>query len=234
MNFATIRFSMVGLVIVGLSVWAFTQPRTAATGPESSSLQPAPRGDTPVETNDPTDTNLKQATIGGGCFWCVEAVFLEVAGIKSAVSGYAGGHVPNPTYEQVCAKTTGHAEVVQLTYDPEVITFPEILEIFWKTHDPTTLNRQGADVGPQYRSIILYHDQEQKELAEKYKARLDESGAFDNPIVTEIAALETFYPAENYHQNYYKNNPFQGYCAFVIRPKMEKFRKAFAEKLKKD
>ncbi len=175
---------------------------------------------------------MKQATFGSGCFWCTEAVFQDVMGVQSVVSGYTGGKISNPTYREVCSGRTGHAEVVQITYDPEVIRYDELLEIFWKTHDPTTLNRQGADVGTQYRSVVYYHDEEQKKLTEEYKQKLDESGAFAGPIVTEISPSETFYPAEDYHQNYYKNNPEQGYCSFVIRPKVDKFKQVFSNKLK--
>ena len=176
--------------------------------------------------------NLKNATLGGGCFWCVEAIYQDVRGIEKVESGYAGGHVPNPSYRQVTSGNTGHAEVIQLTYDPDVISFEEILYIFWRTHDPTTLNRQGADVGPQYRSIILYHDDEQRETAERSKAETDASDLYSDPIVTEIAPLDTFYVAEDYHQNYYKDNPYQGYCMVVIDPKVRKFRKSFQDKLK--
>ena len=177
--------------------------------------------------------NLQKATFGSGCFWCTEAIFERLNGVKSVVSGYSGGKVENPTYEEVCTGTTGHAEVTQITYNPEVISFDELLEVFWKTHDPTTLNRQGNDVGPQYRSVIFYHNDEQKKLAEKYKVALDKSGAWEKPIVTEISPLINFYPAEDYHQEYYENNPNQGYCAFVIAPKVEKFEKVFKDKLKK-
>ena len=177
--------------------------------------------------------NLQKATFGSGCFWCTEAIFDRLKGVKSVVSGYSGGKVENPTYEEVCTGTTGHAEVTQITYDPAVISFDELLEIFWKTHDPTTLNRQGNDVGPQYRSVIFYHNEEQNKLAEKYKDALDKSGAWEKPIVTEISPFTKFYPAEDYHQEYYENNPNQGYCAFVIAPKVEKFEKVFKDKLKK-
>ena len=176
--------------------------------------------------------NLEMATIGGGCFWCVEAIYLDVAGVEKVVSGYAGGHVPNPTYKQICAKNTGHAEVTQITYDPSVISYEDILTIFWRIHDPTTLNRQGNDVGPQYRSIILTHDENQRQIAEASKANAEAEGLYPNPIVTEIVSLETFYPAEDYHQNYYKQNRFQPYCMLVIDPKVRKFRKSFKEKLK--
>lgn len=175
----------------------------------------------------------KLATFGSGCFWCTEAIFLDVEGVLKVQSGYSGGTVENPTYKQVCSGTTGHAEVIQLTYDPSVISYEELLEIFWHTHDPTTLNRQGNDVGTQYRSVIFYHDEEQKELAEHYKQRLNEEKVYDNPVVTEIAPFENFYVAEDYHQNYYALNGNAPYCTFVIQPKLEKFRKVFAEKLKK-
>ena len=178
-------------------------------------------------------TGMQVATFGSGCFWCTEAIFERLNGVVKVESGYAGGTVKNPTYEEVCSGTTGHAEVTQITYDPKIITYDELLEVFWKTHDPTTLNRQGNDVGTQYRSVIFYHNEEQKELAEKYKKELDKSGTWDNPIVTEISPVTNFYPAEGYHQDYYENNPNQGYCAFVIAPKVEKFEKVFKDKLKK-
>jgi len=177
--------------------------------------------------------NLQKATLGSGCFWCTEAIFENLKGVHLVVSGYAGGQVLNPTYEDVCSGTSGHAEVTQITYDPNVITYDELLEVFWKTHDPTTLNKQGNDVGPQYRSVIFYHNEEQKRLAEKYKDELNKSGAWDKPIVTEISPFTNFFSAEDYHQDYYTNNSNQGYCAFVIAPKLEKFRKVFKDKLKK-
>jgi peptide-methionine (S)-S-oxide reductase len=175
---------------------------------------------------------MEIATFGNGCFWCTEAIFQNLKGVEKVVSGYSGGHVDNPTYKQVCAGTTGHAEVIQIAYDPAVISFDELLEVFWKTHDPTTPNRQGNDVGPQYRSAVFYHDDAQKETAEKYKKELNEAGAYDKPIVTEITAFEKFYPAEDYHQNYFNLNGSQPYCSFVIRPKVEKFEKVFKDKLK--
>nr|WKN37621.1 peptide-methionine (S)-S-oxide reductase MsrA [Tunicatimonas sp. TK19036] len=175
---------------------------------------------------------MKQATFGSGCFWCTEAVFQDVEGVEKVVSGYAGGKIANPTYREVCSGRTGHAEVIQITYDADIISYDELLEIFWKTHDPTTLNRQGNDVGTQYRSVVYYHDDEQKQLAEDYKHKLNDSGAFSNPVVTEISPLDTFYPAEEYHQNYYKNHPGEGYCSFVIRPKVDKFKQVFSNKLK--
>lgn len=171
-------------------------------------------------------------TLGAGCFWCVEAVFQELKGVDKVVSGYSGGHIENPTYEEVCSKTSGHVEVCQLYYDPSVVSIDEILEVFWQTHDPTTLNRQGNDAGPQYRSVVFYHDNQQKEKAEYYKKQLDSSGAFRAPIVTAIEPFTKFYAAEDYHQNYYKSNPNQGYCTYVIQPKVEKFRKVFKDKLK--
>lgn len=174
--------------------------------------------------------NLEQATFGAGCFWCTEAVFQRLEGVVSVESGYSGGNVPNPTYEQVCTGTTGHAEVTQITYDPAKISFDELLQAFWKMHDPTTLNRQGNDAGTQYRSVIFYHNEKQKELAEKYKKELDASGAWKNPIVTEISPYTAFYKAESYHQDYYNNNKFQPYCMFVIGPKLEKFEKVFKDK----
>jgi len=168
-----------------------------------------------------TDSGATQvATLGGGCFWCVQAVYERIAGVKSVVAGYAGGSQPNPTYEQVCTGTTGHAEVVQVEFDPQAISYAKILELFWKSHDPTTLNRQGADVGPQYRSIILYTDDAQRRTAED--SRREAARLFQRPIVTEIQPLMAFYRAEDYHQDYYANNPYAGYCSFVIRPKLQK------------
>ena len=164
--------------------------------------------------------NLKTATFGSGCFWCTEALFELVEGVNEVVSGYAAGDTENPTYKEVTSGITNHAEVVNIVYDPSVITYLELLEIFWRTHDPTTLNRQGADVGTQYRSIILYHDNEQKKLSEETLLKLDQSGAWKSPIVTKIEKFEKFYPAENYHQNYYELNPNNSYCTYVISPKI--------------
>ncbi len=177
--------------------------------------------------------NTEKITFGNGCFWCTEAIFQQVKGVVKSTSGYSGGHVENPTYEQVCEKNTGHAEVIQIEFNPAEVTVDELLEVFWQTHDPTTLNRQGNDVGPQYRSVVFYHTEQQKERAEFYKKKLDASGAFDNPIVTTIEPFTKFYVAENYHQDYYNRNGNQPYCYFVIRPKMEKFEKAFKDKMKK-
>lgn len=173
------------------------------------------------------------ATFANGCFWCTEAIFEELDGVVSATSGYSGGKTKNPTYKEICTGETGHAECLQIVYDTSKISFDELLEVFWQTHDPTTLNRQGADVGTQYRSAIFYHTGEQKEKAEKYKAELNKSGAFDSPVVTEITAFDKFYPAEDYHQQYFENNETTNpYCRIVIRPKLDKFRKVFKEKLK--
>ncbi|HRI24907.1 MAG TPA: peptide-methionine (S)-S-oxide reductase MsrA [Ferruginibacter sp.] len=183
--------------------------------------------------NTSTPLSLDTATFGTGCFWCTEAIFQQLEGVEKVTSGYSGGTVANPTYEQVCSKTTGHAECLNIVYDPKKISFDELLEVFWQTHDPTTLNRQGADVGTQYRSVVFYHNEEQKAKTLKYKAELDKSGAFSNPIVTTLEPFTVFYPAEDYHQNYYRNNTGQGYCQFVIRPKVEKFEKVFKNKLKK-
>ena len=173
------------------------------------------------------------ATLGGGCFWCVEAVFNQLIGVESAISGYMGGHVDNPTYEQVCAKITGHAEVVNVTFDNDVISFEDVLNIFFATHDPTTLNRQGNDVGPQYRSGIWYHSEEQKRIAEETIARIDAERIYRDRIVTEVTAASTFWIAEDYHQDYFVNNPRSGYCAYVIAPKVAKFRKQYFERLKR-
>jgi peptide-methionine (S)-S-oxide reductase len=177
-------------------------------------------------------SELSQATFGGGCFWCTEAVFQQMNGVESAVSGYAGGEAGAPTYEQVCSGATGHAEVIQVTFDPAVVSFDELLDVFFHSHDPTTPNRQGADRGTQYRSIILYHDDEQREAAERAKQRLDSSGDFPDPIVTAIEPLTEFHPAEKHHQNYYRDNANQPYCMAVIRPKMEKAHREYLSKLK--
>ncbi|MCI5054882.1 MAG: peptide-methionine (S)-S-oxide reductase MsrA [Flavobacteriales bacterium] len=193
-----------------------------------------------MEPKKTTDINMQdddirvnaKATFGAGCFWCVEAVFTELRGVYKVTPGYTGGLTKNPTYKEVCSGTTGHAEVAQISYDSTEISFEELLEVFWKTHDPTTLNRQGNDVGTQYRSAIYYHNDDQKNKAEHYKNKLNEEQAWPNPVVTEISPLEKFYVAEDYHHNYFEENPNQGYCKYVIQPKVEKFRKAFSSKLK--
>ena len=187
-----------------------------------------PGNDSPA----PQPKKLETATFGAGCFWCVEAIFESLEGVESVVSGYSGGHVDNPTYDAVCAGTTGHAEVVQLKFDPEKISFDELLEVFWLTHDPTTMNRQGYDTGTQYRSAVFYHNEAQKLAAEKYKKELNEQKVYDNPIVTEVTAFSNFFAAERYHQDYYRDNGSNGYCKAVIQPKMEKFKKVFKDKLK--
>ncbi|MAT53209.1 MAG: peptide-methionine (S)-S-oxide reductase [Bacteroidetes bacterium] len=177
------------------------------------------------------DSKLETATFGGGCFWCVEAIFQELKGVHSVASGYSGGKSANPTYREVCSGLTGHAEVVQVKFDPEVISYETLVKVFFTTHDPTTLNRQGADVGTQYRSVIFYHNEEQKAIAERLKQEFAPT-LWDDPIVTEISPFTAFYEAEEYHQDYYSNNPNQGYCRIVINPKVEKFRKQYAHLLK--
>jgi peptide-methionine (S)-S-oxide reductase len=178
-------------------------------------------------------TTTDTATFATGCFWCTEAVFQELKGVVKVTSGYSGGQVVNPTYEQVCNGTTGHAECLQVIYDPAIITYDELLEVFWEVHDPTSLNRQGNDVGTQYRSAIFYHNEEQRQKAEHYKDELNKNKAYDKPIVTEITAFTKFYPAEDYHQDYFRLHGSQPYCSLVIRPKVEKFEKVFKDKLKK-
>ena len=173
------------------------------------------------------------ATLAGGCFWCLEAVFQDLKGVEKVVSGYAGGHVANPSYQLVCTGTTGHAEVVQITFDPDVMSFAELLEVFLTIHDPTTLNRQGGDVGTQYRSAVFYHSPQQKAEAERVIAEITAAGTWDDPIVTEVVPLETFYSAEEYHRDYFKRNPDQAYCRTVIAPKVAKARKQFLEKLRR-
>jgi peptide-methionine (S)-S-oxide reductase len=178
-------------------------------------------------------TNLETATLGAGCFWCVEAVFDDLKGVTDVVSGYSGGHTENPTYREVCSETTGHAEVTQITFDPAEISFADILRVFFAVHDPTTLNRQGNDIGSSYRSAIFYHSPEQKQTAEEIIKEVTEAGIYDNRIVTEVTAFDKFYPAEDYHQEYFANNPTQPYCAAVVAPKVAKFRKQFIGRLKK-
>ena len=180
---------------------------------------------------DHPESTLEQATLGGGCFWCLEAAFQQLRGVEQVVSGYAGGRRPNPTYAQVCAGTTGHAEVVQISFDPAQISYRDLLQVFFTIHDPTTPNRQGNDVGSQYRSIILWHDQAQKAEAEAVIAELEQAGTWGAPIVTEVVGLETFWPAEHYHQDYFANNPDQPYCQMIVAPKVAKVRKLFMERL---
>lgn len=181
-----------------------------------------------------TDKEREIATLGGGCFWCLEAAYEQIDGVDKVVSGYAGGRRENPSYEQVCSGATGHAEVVQITYDPDVVTFGDLLDVFFTIHDPTTLNRQGGDIGTQYRSVIFYHDQEQKKIAEEMIAKLDEQKLWDQPIVTEVTEAPTFYPAEAYHQHYYQRNAAQPYCQAVIGPKLAKLRKHHFDRLVKN
>jgi len=220
---------MVGTGAGRVFLWAAVMSTILAGGREgrSQSVNTSENGKSMKEAN------FEQATFGAGCFWCTEAVFQRLEGVVSVESGYSGGNVANPSYEQVCTGTTGHAEVTQITFDPSKISFDDLLHAFWKMHDPTTLDRQGNDVGTQYRSVIFYHNDNQKELAEKYKKELDSSGAWKNPIVTEISPFKAFYKAEAYHQNYYNDNRFQPYCMFVIGPKLDKFEKVFKDKLKK-
>ena len=175
---------------------------------------------------------FNEITFGAGCFWCIETIFQELKGVESVTSGYSGGETLNPTYKEICTGTTGHAEVVQIAYNPDVISYKELLEVFWEIHDPTTLNRQGNDVGTQYRSVVYYHNEEQKKEAEFYKKQLNEAGVWKAPVVTEVTEFDRFYPAEDYHQDYYNQNSNQPYCHFVITPKVEKFKKVFKEKLK--
>jgi len=177
--------------------------------------------------------NLETATLAAGCFWCVEAVFDDLRGVGDVVSGYSGGHTENPTYREVCSETTGHAEVTRIKFDPGVISFADILRVFFAVHDPTTLNRQGNDIGTSYRSAIFYHSDEQKRTAEEIIKEVTEAGIYDNPIVTEVTKFDKFYPAEDYHQEYFANNPNQPYCAAVVAPKVAKFRKQFVSRLKK-
>jgi peptide-methionine (S)-S-oxide reductase len=226
-HFQTRRVAGIALAVFGIAVIVGGALTTSV-----ASAEPPAKADDSAAGEQQKEKKVEVATFGNGCFWCTEAVFEELKGVESAVSGYSGGRVPDPTYDQVCTGATGHAEVIQITYDPTVITFPELLEVFWKTHDPTTLNQQGPDHGTQYRSAVFYHSDEQRELAEKYMQRLDESGAFDAPIVTEITKFQKFYPAEDYHQEYFALNGRQPYCRAVVKPKVIKFRKAFKDKLK--
>ena len=192
-----------------------------------------------INTMKKSDKNLNAipegmqvATLGGGCFWCVEAIYEDLKGVESVISGYSGGAKKNPSYQEVCSGFTGHAEVIQITFDPQVISYKDILEVFWEVHDPTTLNRQGADIGSQYRSVIFYHSDEQKSIAEESKKQTDASGLYKDPIVTEISEFKGFYEAEDYHQDYFFNNPNQPYCSVVISPKVKKFKNKYKDQLK--
>jgi peptide-methionine (S)-S-oxide reductase len=216
------------ILLLALPIFANCQPKKNSNATNTTATKKINKKN--METNP---KNIDTVTLGAGCFWCTEAIYQQVQGVLTVRSGYSGGHIENPTYEQVCDKTTGHAEVIQITYDSSIVPFTKILEVFFKTHDPTTLNQQGADKGPQYRSAIFYHNNNQLEIATQVKNALDASGAFANPIVTEITAFTNYYDAELYHQNYYNQNKnSNGYCSFVIQPKIEKFKKAFADLLK--
>jgi peptide-methionine (S)-S-oxide reductase len=212
------------VLLAGVSVVFWTSGTFGGNGQDAGMLARTPSG--------PPPAGFQQATFGAGCFWSTQVMFQQLRGVHSAVAGYSGGSTKNPSYEQVCTGATGHAETVQITFDPKVISFSELLDVFWHTHDPTTLNRQGNDEGPQYRSVIFYHNAEQKKLAEQSKKNRNASGALGSPIVTEIVPFSEFYPAEAYHQNYYVDHASQRYCALVIRPKIEKFAKQFKDKLK--
>jgi peptide-methionine (S)-S-oxide reductase len=219
---------LVGLMLLLPAVAILLGGLIAMTGTQ----KPGDRMTGEIDPAAPVPEGYEKATFGSGCFWCTEAVFQELKGVYSAVSGYSGGQTKTPTYREVCSGRTGHAEVIQVIFDPKVISYAELLEAFWQSHDPTTLNRQGNDVGTQYRSVIFYHSDEQRNLAEHYKQELDASVAFRSPIVTQIAPFTEFYAAEAYHQNYFDENPRQPYCSQLIRPKVEKFRKVFKDKLK--
>jgi len=209
--------------VASLFIGSCNSKGNTVTGPQNSNQ---------IKVKSFSSTPMDTVTFGAGCFWCVEAVFQRLKGVQSIKSGYSGGSVKNPSYKEVCNGTTGHAEVCQVIYNKEEIAFEELLEVFWKTHDPTTLNRQGNDFGTQYRSVIFYHSEEQKGLAEKYKSKLNEAKAYENPVITEITAFTNFYPAEDYHQNYFNANGSEPYCKFVIQPKLEKFEKVFKDKIK--
>jgi len=219
--------AVAGLIVIASGlVWA--GGRFAMLGAPTGDAVPRIAG----APSEPPPAGAEQATFGGGCFWSMQAMFQRLKGVHSVVSGYSGGSVAHPSYEQVCGGATGHAEVVQITFDPAVISFQELLDVFWQAHNPTTRDRQGADVGPQYRSVIFYHTPKQKELAELNKRKLDAAKVLHAPIVTDIVPFSRFYRAEEYHQDYYVNNPRQPYCVSVIRPKLAKFEREFGEKLK--
>ena len=214
-------FLIVPLTLIMFTIGCISKPKVAA------------KEETKIKTMEIKDsTKWDTATFGAGCFWCVEAIFQELKGVKSVKSGYAGGTKANPTYDEICSGKTGHAEVTQLVYDPTVTTFKELLEVFWEIHDPTSHDKQGNDVGPQYRSAVFYHSKQQMDEAEFYKKQLNDENAFSKPVVTQIAPMTEFYRAEDYHQDYYKNNADQTYCVYIIRPKLDKFRKSFKSKLK--
>ena len=217
-------------VAVGSNAEQTTTQNPTPTPPTTQNSTSTP----PAETPATTKPKLHTATFGAGCFWCVEAVFEELKGVSKVESGYSGGRVPNPTYEQVCNGTTGHAEVIQLTYDPEQISFNKLLQVFFLTHDPTTLNRQGNDFGTQYRSAVFFHTEEQKKLAEQAKRQLNAANAFGRPVVTEVTKFDKFYPAEEYHQDFFEQNPTQRYCRATIPPKLKKVHKIFADFVKED
>lgn len=238
MNIRTSHMFALVLGVVISTSGCSGQISSSAQGTQGTNPQAAGANQIEVNPEQAADENrstikMEKATFGAGCFWCVEAVFQQLEGVSSVRSAYMGGSVKNPTYQQVCSGTTGHAEVCHLEFDPNKISFDELLEVFWKTHDPTTLNRQGNDVGTQYRSVIFYYDEEQKEKAEVYKRKLNEAKAFPSPVVTEISPAATLYLAEDYHQNYFNNNPNQPYCRALIPPKLEKMRQVFGDKLKK-
>ncbi len=225
MCWRTMRTCLIGCSLVAGFLAGIETRSHAQTRQPSPTAEPAPA---PTAAPVPLET----ATFGAGCFWCSEAVFQRLKGIHSVVSGYSGGHVKNPTYQQVSSGWTGHAEVIQLTFDPSQISYAQLLEVFWKTHDPTTLNRQGPDFGTQYRSVIFYHSPQQKQVAEETIAELNQAGIWKNPIVTQVVPVGSFFVAEDYHQSYFKKNPYQGYCQVVIAPKLSKFRKSYQSRLK--
>lgn len=230
---STVLFILLLVLSGGVLLWlgGFGSSASGIAAPLDTNAKKTTNATLKQSGNSMSDANLQKATFGGGCFWCTEAVFERVKGVHDVVSGYAGGHVENPTYRQVTTGDTGHAEVIQVTYDPNEVNYEDLLEIFFRTHNPTTLNRQGADVGPQYRSIILPSNEEQREIAASVKSELDNAGIWDDPIVTEIQPLDTFYVAEDYHQDYYENNSNQMYCQVVIVPKLEKFEKLFKDRV---
>lgn len=220
---------LIGLSLVSLAVINGQRSATARESP-AIAMPDEQEGDS---KSDGSKKEMAIATFGGGCFWCVEAAFEQLEGVSSVVSGYEGGHVKNPTYEQVCTKKTGHIEVCQIHFDPEIVSFDELLSVFFKIHDPTSRDRQGADAGPQYRSVIFYHNDEQKETAKEHIKKLEASRKLGRKVVTDVLPTETFYVAEEYHQDYFAKNPFAGYCQAVVRPKVEKVQEEFSDKLKK-